>query len=291
MNRRFKQWAFGLVVLGIALAGLAESMFVVGPGERVLMERGGKIVAGPLQPGLHWKIPLAERTVRLPGHVTLLRGQVRAGANGQGFTAGYALAWSISDVRRFYSATGGDGSDASQKLSAAADDVVRKAMASAGAKRFLAEPVASVNAALAAAVSQPAGKLGVHVVDAELTGVDVPAALQQRLAGRMAAEGTAASPAAASAAYAAKTLDIRRRAASLLAGARHEAATIRGHTDATIAGIYAQAGKAAPGFFRFYRALESEKAALRENTRVLVISTDSPWFHALRAGGGQGSHG
>lgn len=291
MSGRVRMWLAAVAVLALVLTGIAQSVFTVGPARTVLVERDGKIVAGPLRTGVHWKVPLVESLVSVPGGVMVMHGRVRAGASEQGFAAEYAVVWRVANARRFYQTTGGRGSNVASRLSTPADSALRQRMTKAGAARFLATPVASANTALSAAVRAPARKLGIEVVKTELTGVSVPATLRKRLANRMASEAASKASAAESssrAAYAAATKRIQGRTKAILSDARREAASLQGKADARIAGIYARAGKAAPGFFRFYRALESEERALRENTRVLVVSTDSPWFRTLEAKAGKG---
>ena len=73
----------------------------------------------------------------------------------------------------------------------------------------------------------------------------------------------------------------RAKAKAIIAKARQQAAAIEGQGEARIAGIYAEASKQAPDFFRFYQTLLSEQAALDTNTRLFIISTDSRWFRLL----------
>ena len=79
------------------------------------------------------------------------------------------------------------------------------------------------------------------------------------------------------------------RAADILAAARSKAATIRGESEAKVAEMYARAARPAPDFFHFYQTLMSEKAALNTNTRLFVVSSDSPWFRLMGKGGSNGS--
>ncbi|MGH8161821.1 MAG: hypothetical protein ACRESR_06730, partial [Gammaproteobacteria bacterium] len=75
--------------------------------------------------------------------------------------------------------------------------------------------------------------------------------------------------------------------AAVMADARRKAAQITGESEARAAAIYAPVAKKAPEFFDYFLALESEGAALKKNTRVLVLSMDSPWFKTLEKAAGK----
>ncbi|HEX5314744.1 MAG TPA: protease modulator HflC, partial [Gammaproteobacteria bacterium] len=80
------------------------------------------------------------------------------------------------------------------------------------------------------------------------------------------------------------------RAAAIISAANARAATIHGEGEAKLVAIYAAASGDEPQFFDFYRQLQAERRQLLTNTKLLVISVDSPWFRALgpadKKGGG-----
>lgn len=279
---RWLALAAGAVVIAV---GLSAATFTAAPREAVLLERGGHVVAGPLAPGLHWRIPLVEGVIRMDAGVRLDKGRVQVGTGAAALAARYAVLWRIGDARRFYQATGGDGAVVSQRLDAALAPALRRMMDAHKPTAFLTRPAATINTALGAAVQAPARKLGIDVLQVGLAQAQVPAAMQKQIGTRMAAEvGARAATSASSAASAdeAAARADRGRAQAIMAAARRASAGIRGRSEGQAAQIYAKAAAQAPRFFRFLQALTSEEEAMSSHTRALVISTDSPWFKELR---------
>lgn len=278
-----------LALLGAALVvavGLYSAAFTASPGEDVLVERAGRITAGPLGPGLHWRIPLLEGVVRLGAGVRLDKGNVRTGSGTDVLGARYAVLWRIADARRYYTATGGDPGVVADRLDTALGPVLRKMLDTDKPSAFLARPAETVDAALSAAVKPPASKLGIDVLTVGLEEAEVPKSVQKKIGERMAASVSANAAASSGvAAEVAAAGEERARAGEIVAAAQRTAAGIRGHSEARVAEIYAKAAVQAPDFFRFYRELISEEKAMSSHTRALVISTDSPWFKLLRSDG------
>jgi membrane protease subunit HflC len=66
----------------------------------------------------------------------------------------------------------------------------------------------------------------------------------------------------------------------ILADARKAAEKVRGEGDARALEIYAEAYNQDPEFYRFWRTLESYKAALADDTRI-ILTTDSEYLEFL----------
>lgn len=280
-------WRLIAVVAGVIVAavGLSEATFTAGPGEAVLLERGGHIVAGPLAPGLHWRIPLVEGVIRLESGVRLAKGRVQVGSGADVLGARYAVLWRVAAPRRYYQATAGAGNVVAERLDAALAPALRTVMNAAQPRDFLARPAATIDSALGTVVQAPAEKLGIDVLRVGLEEAEVPTALQEKIGAHMAADASRRAAASASSGAAAQIAAARAghaQAQAIVAAAQRAAAEIRGRSEAQTAEIYARAAVQAPQFFRFYQELSSEEQAMSSHTRALVISTDSAWFKELR---------
>jgi membrane protease subunit HflC len=275
-----------LVALAIVCIGLLLATYSVPPDEAVLLLHGDKIALKDPTPGLHWKIPLFESVVRLDARTRLVEGHVAAtSAETSGFALRYSILWRIADPARYYRGTGGDAKAMRNKLYAAATPVLRHGMAKGDPRSFLTASSDMLSARLEAAARTVAEKSGIKVIGVQIGTADIPHKLAQGVADKMAG-GTQREIAAAKAKgkherqmIAAKASAARART---LADARRKDAKITGASEAKVAAIYAPVAKKAPAFFRYFLALESEGAALKNHTRVLVISMDSPWFKTLQ---------
>lgn len=279
------------LVVVLVIAGFS-STYEVQPGRNVLLLRGGKVVATGIGPGLHWKIPLLESVVRLDERIQLISGRATVGEAGgdAGQTSiGYNVMWKIAEPEKYYSATGAGRQIVEARLSEAIERSLRDAVGSSPLK-FLERPAGNVESRLEKAVEPVAERLGIVVMGVRLGATQLPSDLQKSVAEQMAAAVQTESEAVERQTQAAiadiKTAAAQQRA-SIEAAANREALQIRAGSERQAATIYAGAARAAPDFFRFYHALQSEREQLIENTRVLVISTESPWFDALHPTGGR----
>ncbi len=291
MNRTYLYIVSGLVALAIICIGLFLATYAVHPGEAVLLLRGGKVAAVERGPGLRWKIPLIESVVRLDARTRLAEGRVLPAASvTSGFAVRYAAFWRIAEPKTYYRATSRDAGTVSQRLDAAVGPVIAKAMTAGGAKQFLIGARPHLDANIEAAVEPVARENGISVLGVHLGVADIPAKLADKATSTMTA-GTRAEIEKAKAAGTAREAAIAAAAASsraaVVADARLKAATITGKSEARVAAIYAPVARAAPGFFDYFLALESEGAALKTNTSVLVLSMDSPWFKTLEKTAGK----
>ncbi len=281
------RWLLGGAALVVAISlGLSGTLFTVGPGQLAVLEKDGKPVGVPLSAGTHWKIPLVEGVVRMHAGTQLATGKVTVGSGNDAIGVHYAVLWRISDPRRFVAATAGSGEVVADRLKASLTPALQHLIGSEGPDKFLRRSATDVEIALTPMTAPPAKKLGIDILGVELGRTDLPASLRATVSHRMAlAVGTQASAAASSggAAQAAQARLLQQRRAQILANADREAASLRGQADARVAGIYAQAARKSPRFFRFYQSLINEEKALAANTRLLVISTDSSWFRVLRS--------
>ena len=78
---------------------------------------------------------------------------------------------------------------------------------------------------------------------------------------------------------------MERERAQIISGARREAETIRGTADANAAAIYSSAYEQSPGFFEFWRAVQSYEGTLPRFRKTL--STDMDYFRFLHDEQGQ----
>ncbi|MDN5864672.1 MAG: hypothetical protein L0I62_05585 [Gammaproteobacteria bacterium] len=274
-----------VAVLIAVIIVLALAAYTVRPGEAALELHNGKVTAVNSSAGLHWKLPLFQSLVRLDTRARVSRGRVWLHEDRKsGLAADYAVVWRITDPRRYYEATGGDVSVLNQRMKKALEPVLRKAMSAGSARDFLSGPSEKLGADMTEAIRDVAAGTGVTVLEATPTTANVPKQLADKVSATMAAAVQTRVAAARKSAKAERAVilgEATAKSARLVADAKQEAARITGKSQARVAGIYGPVARKAPEFFDYYLELQSKADALKSNTRILVLSMDSPWFKAL----------
>ena len=116
-----------VIVLGLAVLLIANSLFIVSERERGVQLRFGQIVEADLKPGLHMKIPFVDRIRIFDGRLQALDvPQARFLTQEQKAVVVDAyIKWQIMDVQKFYKATNGDLFRVNQLLTQRADSRLR----------------------------------------------------------------------------------------------------------------------------------------------------------------------
>ncbi len=291
-NKLLMRW-FGIVVLAIVVTFFFEvSLFTVQPGQvGVIVKRTGvsRVVE---KTGTHWKVP-NQQIVLLDARNQMATINLKADNNGPASgsaAARFSVVWKIDSPAKFYQATQDNNSDidVQDKFIDASKKDLSKLLAKNNSTRVFTVSKASATQAFEAAIKPVADKLGIKLLSVSLTNLKLSEAGEKQITDRMLATNSTAQQRKMSNSEMAvekKIADEKAQAANILATARSKAASIRGESEAKVAEMFAQAAKPAPGFFRFYQTLMSEKAALNTNTRLFVVSTDSPWFQLMGKAG------
>lgn len=287
-NKLLIRW-FAIVAIVTAASFILDSaLFTVNPGQVGAIVQQGQVTRVISDSGLHWKSPNTQVAL-LDARNQIATVDFRADKTDSASTsrgARYAVVWKLADPKAFYAATHNNDpeADVQGKLGDAADPALRKRLAKPGAKQVFAVSSASVMSAFEAAIKPAAQKLGIQVQSVSLVRLNLSQTAQKALADAMLAADRKQRQATVSAHHEHIEQQIektRAQAAGILSDAHQQAARIRGESEAKIAGIYAKAAKPAPRFFDFYQTLMSEQAALKKQTKLFIVSSDSPWFKLL----------
>lgn len=296
-NKLLMRWFAILIgVLAVAFT-LNVSLYTVDPGHVGVIIRQGNVAQVIAKPGTHWKSPSDQFDL------LDIRNQVanvsfradRSGPATESAAARFSVVWKIDSPSKFYQATQNNNPvvDVQDKLADVSDPALRKLLAKDNEARLFAVSSASATQAFEAAIKPAAEKLGIKLLSVSLADIKLSKAAEKQITDRMlASDSTARQQKESSSETEAekKIASARTQAANILAAARNKAATIRGESEAKVSDLYAQAAKAAPDFFRFYQTLMSETAALNTNTRLFIVSSDSPWFRLMGKPGSNGPH-
>ena len=273
-------------LIGAAVAAvvlLSMSLFTVDETQTAIRFQLGEIVQDNYAPGLHWKWPLINNVRKFDRRLQTLDTEPERflTAEKKNVIVDSFAMWRINDVRRFYTAVGGDPTQANVRL----DQIVKDGLRSEFSKRTIQEVVSGdrdqIMETLSRLLREQAIQLGIAAVDVRIKRIDLPADVSNSVFSRMKAERLrVAKDFRSRGAEAAERIraDADRQSAVLLAEAYRDAERQRGEGDAQSADIYAQAYSKDADFYTFYRSLAAYRKTFTSKDDILVIQPENLQF-------------
>ena len=282
----------GIVALIVVALLLVNSVYIVNEAQVGVQFQFGRIVRTDIPPGLHLKLPFVQQVRTFDRRILTLDAEPERYLTGEkkDVSVDFFAKWRIDDVRRFYTATGGDEMTALARL----NPIIREALRNEVNQRTLQQVVAAARTDLTARLvevsNEAADTLGIEIVDVRIKQIDLPEdgnviasvfermrAERKRVANELRAEGEEAAETIRS------TAD--RQVAVLLAEAERDAQRMRGEGDARATEIYADAYGQQPEFYAFLRSLDAYRDAFGEGSGVMVLDPESEFFRYFRDAG------
>jgi membrane protease subunit HflC len=271
------------VLVIVILFVLSQSIFWVRQNQLAMKFHFGKIVTTQLEPGLHFRWPFVSQVRTFDGRIlTLDNRPMRFLTVGRRYLiVDFFVKWRISNLARFYNATGGDEQVAKDRLGAIVKNGLRDQFGSRTVRQVISGQRVEIMHSMTKRANQRVKAFGVKIVDVRIKGIDLPREVQgavykrmkseqAQIASQLRAEGSEAALSVRSAA--------ERKRTEILAQAYRKAQTIRGAGDAKAAAIYAKAYRKDPDFFAFYRSLKAYRKGLKGPKDVLLLDPQSEFF-------------
>ena len=283
-NRGF----LALLVVVVALIVGSSSFYIVTEYERAVVLRFGRLVNADVPPGLHFKIPFADKVRKFDGRLLTadMRPESFFTVENKRLIVDSYIKWRVKNVETYYKATGGDETVAAERLAQRVADGLRNQFG----RRTLHEVVSGKRDELMSeltfnlnAVSE--GLLGLEVVDIRVKRIDLPPDVSDSVFARMAADREKEARE-----YRSKgkeqaeviRADADRQRAVLEANAYRDAERLRGDGDANAAAIYAEAYNKDAEFYAFVRSLNAYSATFDGKDDLLVVDPGSDFFRFLK---------
>lgn len=280
-----------LIVIGalVILLGM-DSIYRVQQTERAILLRFGAIVGQDVQPGLHFKLPIAEEVKKADARVLTLdtTPETYFTLEKKPLIVDSFVKWRIADVETFYTATNFDETAGRRILQERVNEGLRNEISS----RDMHEVVSGERDKLMFDLTSRLDEVlrrdaGIEVVDVRVKRIDLPTevsasvyermnsereieARQYRAQGRELALGVRA--------------DAERQTVVIEANAYKQAEEIRGDGDARAASIYAEAFNQNPEFYAFYRSINAYANIFQDKGDMLVLDPSSQFFKYLKGG-------
>ena len=279
-----------LVVVVIAVITLSNSIYTVHETERAILLRFGAVKTADVEPGLHFKLPVAEIVKKADGRVLTLDSpsETYFTLEKKPLIVDAFAKWRIMDVLRFYEATGFDERVGDRILQERINEGLRNEIS----RRDMHEVVSGQREQLMDDLRNQLNQVmaqaaGIEVVDVRVKRIDLPTevstsvyermnserqieARQYRATGRELALGIRA--------------DADRQSVVIEAEAYRQAEQLRGDGDARSAQIYAEAFNQDAEFYQFYRSINAYKNVFSDKSDMLVLDPKSEFFKYLDRG-------
>ncbi len=283
---------FAVLVAALSIFIVGNSLYIIKETERGVLLRFGEVVNPDIRPGLHAKIPFVNNVRRFDSRVLTVDAQPERflTLEKKAVVVDSYAKWRVSDVAKYYTATGGDETRANGLLAQRINNGLRNEVG----VRSLHEVVSGERDLLMTTLTEKLNnvarnELGVDVVDVRVKQIDLPPAVSEsvfrrmnaerekearelRSQGRELAEGIRASA--------------DREVTILKANAYRQAEEIRGLGDAQSAGTYAQAFNQDKEFYSFTRSLKAYRESFQSKGDIMLVEPSSDFFRYLNDSSG-----
>lgn len=281
----------GVVIGLLVILMLYLCFFTVQQYERAVLLRFGAVRVADVQPGLHFKLPIADEVRTTEARVLTVDSEPERyfTLEKKPLIVDSFVKWRVEDVSTYYTATGFDDNAAKLRIAERVNEGLRNQISrrdmheviSGERDQLMSELTADLDGAMRR-------EFGIRVLDVRVKKIDLPPevsvavydrmnsereieAQQHRAAGRELALGI--------------TADADRQVVVIGAEAYREAEEIRGDGDAESARIYAEAFNQDPEFYEFYRSINAYANVFADKGDVLVLDPNNDFFKYLEKSG------
>jgi membrane protease subunit HflC len=278
-----------LVVIAVLVLLLAlDGVYQVSQTERAVLLRFGAVERADVQPGLHFKWPIADSVKITDARVLTLDSQAERyyTLEKKPLIVDSFVKWRVADVATFYTATSFDERQAERLLSERVNEGLRNQIS----RRTMHEVISGARDELMKELTESLDRfmrrdVGVEVLDVRVKRIDLPPEVSSAVFDRMNSERQILAR-QFRATGRERALEIRadadRQVVVIAAEAYRTAEETRGGGDAKSAAIYAAAFNQDPDFFRFYRSINAYVNVFADETDLLVLDPSSEFFRYLK---------
>jgi len=270
----------GVVIL---LLGIYSSAFVVNQWELALRLRFGAIVDTSYDPGIHFRIPFADKVMKFDRRLQTLDAPTERFITVEKkdvIVDSYAK-WRIADAAQYFRSTGGRPERTAQLLSERINTALRDEFGKRTIQDVVSGERTEIMELLTKDADEKASQLGVEILDVRVKKIDLPTEVSDSVYDRMRAERErVARDLRAQGNEEAEKIraGADRQSTVLLAEAYKDAEQLRGEGDAQAAQIYAEAFQRNAEFYSFYRSLAAYRSSFDSGSDMLVLKPDSEFF-------------
>jgi membrane protease subunit HflC len=273
----------GLIILVIASAFIfLSAAFTVHQTQQALILRFGEAIRIVTEPGLHFKLPIADDAVYIDKRILDLdsESQEVIASDQKRLVVDAYSRYKITDALKYYQSVQ-SSARANARLSQILNSAVRRVLGESTFEEIVRDKRPELMKRITEQVNNEAAALGMSIVDVRIRRADLPEANSQAVYMRMQTARTKeANDIRARGQEQAKIITSRsdKEAKIIIAEANKISEITRGEGDAGRNKIYAESYGQDPEFFKFYRSMVAYEESLKSGDTRLVISPDTDFF-------------
>ena len=271
-----------VVLAGAAIVITLSAAFIVDQREQVLVLQFGDPKRVIQEPGLNFKIPFIQQTVRFDKRLLDFDNapeEVIASDQKRLVVDAFAR-YHITDPLKFYQTVGTEMA-LRPRLGSVLNSTLRQVLGTVPLQQVVSEKRGALMLEIRDIVRTEAARFGIRVEDVRIKRADLPAQNSEAIYRRMQTERQqeAAELRAKGAEEAQKIrAEANRQKVVIVAEAEKDSQILRGDGEGQMNRIFAEAFGRDPEFFSFYRSMQAYEAALGTDDTTMVLSPDSDFF-------------
>ena len=277
--------SIGIIAVGLAGAAIVITLsaaFIVDQREQALVLQFGDPKRVIQEPGLNFKIPFIQQTVRFDKRLLDFDNapeEVIASDQKRLVVDAFAR-YHITDPLKFYQTVGTEMA-LRPRLGSVLNSTLRQVLGTVPLQQVVSEKRGALMLEIRDIVRTEASRFGIRVEDVRIKRADLPAQNSEAIYRRMQTERQqeAAELRAKGAEEAQKIrAEANRQKVVIVAEAEKDSQILRGDGEGQMNRIFAEAFGRDPEFFSFYRSMQAYEAALGTDDTTMVLSPDSDFF-------------
>ena len=271
-----------VVLAGAAIVMTLSAAFIVDQREQALVLQFGDPKRVIQEPGLNFKIPFIQQTVRFDKRLLDFDNapeEVIASDQKRLVVDAFAR-YHITDPLKFYQTVGTEMA-LRPRLGSVLNSTLRQVLGTVPLQQVVSEKRGALMLEIRDIVRTEAARFGIRVEDVRIKRADLPAQNSEAMYRRMQTERQqeAAELRAKGAEEAQKIrAEANRQKVVIVAEAERDSQILRGDGEGQMNRIFAEAFGREPEVFSFYRSMQAYEAALGTDDTTMVLSPDSDFF-------------
>ncbi|MDG2187361.1 MAG: protease modulator HflC [Hyphomicrobiales bacterium] len=273
----------GLIVLIVGSSVLFfSSAFTVHQTQQALILRFGEAIRIVTEPGLNFKLPIADDAVYIDKRILDLdsESQEVIASDQKRLVVDAYSRYRITDALKYFQSVQ-TSARANARLSQILNSAVRRVLGESTFEEIVRDKRPELMKRITEQVNKEVASLGMSIIDVKIRRADLPEANSQAVYRRMqTARSKEANDIRARGQEQALIITSRadRESKIIIADANKISEITRGEGDAERNNIYAESYGQDPEFFKFYRSMIAYEESLNSTDTRLVINPDSDFF-------------
>lgn len=267
---------------------LKSSVFTINEWERGLKFKFGEFSGEEIQPGLNFKLPIANTIRKYDIRIQTMDKEPERflTTNKEELLIDSFVKWKIKDLQGYFTSVN-TKARAENRLQQKVNNSLKEQIANRTISEVVADDRTIIMESVRKAVDEEANSIGIEVIDVRLKRVDLADEIQGNVFARMRSEREriAKEKRAQGDEKAIQIVaDADRQKQVILADAIREAQILRGEGDALSTKIFADAFGQDEDFYELFRSLNAYKKTFESGNDLMVIDPKSDFFKFFQSG-------